>query len=147
MSSFARAIDIIKKYEGYSERAYPDSSTGGAPLHVWLRVSILPRRTAVKKGQCCSKRKALEYLQHDMEIIEGDIERLNLGIDASMQEALLSFIHSVGWDSFLYSNLIDLIEGENWPGATAENHVGFLTTIIAPSEVSLTGGEKKPRCF
>jgi len=45
---------------------------------------------------------------------------LNLGIDGSMREALISFIHSVGWDSFLYSNLIDLIEGENWPGATAE---------------------------
>jgi GH24 family phage-related lysozyme (muramidase) len=120
MSSFARAIDIIKKYEGYSERAYPDSSTGGAPYTFGYGSQYYPDGTAVKKGQCCSKRKALEYLQHDMEIIEGDIERLNLGIDASMQEALLSFIHSVGWDSFLYSNLIDLIEGENWSGATAE---------------------------
>ena len=120
MSSFARAIDIIKKYEGYSEHAYPDSSTGGAPYTFGYGSQYYPDGTAVKKGQCCSRQKALEYLQHDIGIIEADIERLNLGIDASMQEALISFIHSVGWEPFLYSNLIDLIEGENWPGATAE---------------------------
>jgi lysozyme len=120
MSSFARALNIIKKYEGYSECAYPDPSTGGAPYTFGYGSQYYPDGTAVKKGQCCSQQKALEYLQHDIEIIEGDIKRLNLGIDSSMQEALISFIHSVGWDSFLYSNLIDHIECENWSGATAE---------------------------
>jgi lysozyme len=120
MTCFARALNIIKKYEGYSERAYPDPSTGGAPYTFGYGSQYYPDGTAVKKGQCCSQRKALEYLQHDIEIIEGDIKRLNLGVDASMQEALISFIHSVGWDSFLYSNLIDQIECENWPGAIAE---------------------------
>ena len=120
MSCFARAFNIIKKYEGYSERAYPDPCTGGAPYTFGYGSQYYPDGTAVKKGQCCSKQKAVEYLQHDMEVIEGDIKRLNLGIDASMQEALISFVHSVGWDAFLYSNLIDLIECENWPGATTE---------------------------
>lgn len=120
MTCFARALNIIKKYEGYSERAYPDPSTGGAPYTFGYGSQYYPDGTAVKKGQRCSQQKALEYLQHDIEIIEGDIKRLNLGIDASMQEALISFIHSVGWDSFLYSNLIDQIECENWSGATAE---------------------------
>ena len=125
MSSFARAIDIIKKYEGYSECAYPDSSTGGAPYTFGYGSQYYPDGTAVKKGQCCSRQKALEYLQHDVGIIEEDVARLNLGIDVSMQEALISFIHSVGWDSFLYSNLIDLIEGENWPGATGNISLDF----------------------
>jgi lysozyme len=120
MSCFARALNIVKKYEGFSERAYPDTSTGGAPYTFGYGSQYYPDGAAVKKGQCCSQQKALEYLFHDMEIIEGDIKRLNLGIDASMQEALISFVHSVGWDAFLYSNLIDQIECENWPGATAE---------------------------
>ena len=120
MSCYARALNIIKKYEGYSERAYPDSSTGGAPYTFGYGSQYYPDGTAVKKGQCCSKQKALEYVLHDIEIIDEDIKRLNLGIDSSMQEALISFIHSVGWEAFLYSNLIDQIECENWPGATAE---------------------------
>lgn len=120
MSCFARALNIIKKYEGYSECAYPDSSTGGAPYTFGHGTQYYPDGTVVKKGQCCSKQKALEYVLHDIEIINEDIKRLNLGIDSSMQEALISFIHSVGWDAFLYSNLIDQIECENWPGATAE---------------------------
>ena len=120
MTCFVRALNIIKKYEGYSERAYPDPSTGGAPYTFGYGSQYYPDGTAVKKGQCCSQQKALEYLEHDMEIIEGDIKRLNLGLDTSMQEALISFVHSVGWDSFLYSNLIDQIECENWSGATAE---------------------------
>ena len=120
MSSFARAFNIIKKYEGYSEAAYPDPSTGGAPYTFGYGSQYYPDGTAVKKGQRCSKQKALEYLQHDVKIISADLVRLNLGLDEAMLEALISFIHSVGWDSFLYSNLIDLIEGENWPGATVE---------------------------
>ena len=120
MSCFARALNIIKKYEGYNERAYPDTSTGGAPYTFGYGSQYYPDGATVKKGQCCSKQKAIEYLIHDVEIIDADLKRLNLGIDASMHEALISFIHSVGWDAFLYSNLIDQIECENWPGATAE---------------------------
>jgi GH24 family phage-related lysozyme (muramidase) len=120
MSCFARALNIIKKYEGYSETAYPDSSTGGAPYTFGYGSQYYPDGSTVKKGQRCTKQKAIEYLVHDVEIIDADLKRLNLGIDGSMQEALISFIHSVGWDAFLYSNLIDQIECENWPGATTE---------------------------
>ena len=120
MSCFVRAINIIKKYEGYSERAYPDPVTGGAPYTFGYGSQYYPDGSAVKKGHCCTKQKAMEYLLHELEIIEEDLKRLNLGLDSSMQEALASFIHSVGWDAFLYSHLIDHIEGENWAGATAE---------------------------
>ena len=34
----------------------------------------------------------------------------------AMKQALISFIHSVGWESFLYSQIIDCIENENFAG-------------------------------
>jgi hypothetical protein len=37
-----------------------------------------------------------------------------------MRQALISFIHSVGWDPFLYSHVIDCIEAEDFCGATQE---------------------------
>ena len=100
MSCFARAIDIIKKYEGYSERAYPDPLTGGEPYTLGYGSQYYPDGTIVKKGQCCTKQKAMEYLLHDIEVIEGDLKRLNLGLDSAMTEALISFVHSVGWEPY-----------------------------------------------
>jgi hypothetical protein len=42
MSCFARAINIIKKYEGYSERAYPDPLTGGeAPTRLVMGLNTI----------------------------------------------------------------------------------------------------------
>lgn len=120
MSSSVRALDIIKKYEGYSERAYPDPATGEAPYTLGYGTQFYPDGSAVKRGQCCTKKKALEYLLHDIEIIEDDLKKLNLGLDSSMEEALGSFIHSVGWEAFLYSRIIDFIEDENWPGVVKE---------------------------
>ena len=70
MSCFARAIDIIKKYEGYSERAYPDPLTGGEPYTLGYGSQYYPDGTIVKKGQCCTKQKAMEYLLHDIEVID-----------------------------------------------------------------------------
>jgi hypothetical protein len=37
-----------------------------------------------------------------------------------MRQALISFIHSVGWEAFLYSRVIDCIEHEDLAGASEE---------------------------
>jgi len=34
-----------------------------------------------------------------------------------MEEALVSFIHSIGWDPFLYSEIIDYCDKEEWIAA------------------------------
>jgi lysozyme len=146
MSCFARAINIIKKYEGYSERAYPDPLTGGEPYTLGYGSQYYPDGTIVKKGQCCTKQKAMEYLLHDIEVIEGDLKRLNLGLDGAMTEALVSFVHSVGWEPFLYSQLIDNIECENWPGLPQYSPPGSLGKISVSLVGLLTGVGRKRNC-
>jgi hypothetical protein len=37
-----------------------------------------------------------------------------------MKQALISFVHSVGWKPFLYSALIDCIDVEDWEGVIEE---------------------------
>jgi hypothetical protein len=37
-----------------------------------------------------------------------------------MQQALISFIHSIGWEPFLYSQIIDCMEQENISGVCEE---------------------------
>jgi GH24 family phage-related lysozyme (muramidase) len=135
MSDFARAINLIKKYEGYSEKAYPDQVTGVAPYTFGYGTQYYPDGSPVKQGHCCTERKALEYLAHEVEIIDHELTRLNLGLDDSMRNALISFIHSIGWEPFLYSEIIDQIEIECW-GAAAEE----ITRWIFDSYYKVIGG-------
>lgn len=120
MSDFSAAIELIRKYEGYNEKAYPDSSTDGEPYTIGYGTQFYPDGSPVKRGHLCTKRKALEYLYHELEVLDTELKKLNLGLDECMYQALLSFIHSVGWNSFLYSNIIDYLEQEDWRGASEE---------------------------
>jgi lysozyme len=135
MADFRRAINIIKKYEGYSEKAYPDPNTGGAPYTIGYGTQYYPDGSPVKQGHRCTQHKALEYLFHEVELIDDELTRLNLGLDASMREALISFIHSIGWEPFLYSEIIDAVENEYWGGAAEE-----ITHWIFDSYYKVIGG-------
>jgi lysozyme len=120
MSDFSAAINIIRKYEGFNEKAYADPTTGGEPYTIGYGSQFYPDGSPVKKGQCCSKQKALEYLFHEVSVIDTQLLKLNLGLDDSMRQALVSFVHSIGWEPFLYSRVIDAIEHEDFCGATEE---------------------------
>lgn len=120
MSDLSRAVNLIRKYEGFNEKAYADPSTGGDPYTIGFGTQFYPDGSPVKKGQYCSQEKALEYLFHEVSVIEAQLLGLNLGLDDCMRQALISFIHSVGWESFLYSRIIDYVEAEDFAGATGE---------------------------
>jgi lysozyme len=120
MSDLSRAINLIRKYEGFNEKAYPDPHTGAEPYTIGFGTQFYPDGSPVKKGQCCSQEKALEYLFYEINVIESQLLKQNLGLDDNMRQALVSFIHSVGWESFLYSHIIDHVEAEDFSSATAE---------------------------
>jgi len=120
MSDFSRAVNLIRKYEGFSEKAYPDLSTGGEPYTIGYGTQYYPDGSPVKQGQRCSQEKALQYLFHEVQIIDGQLTKLNLGLDDCMRQALISFIHSIGWESFLYSEIIDTLETSDFCAVTQE---------------------------
>jgi lysozyme len=120
MANLIHTINLICKYEGFNEKAYPDPETGGAPFTIGYGTQYYPDGSPVKQGHCCTKEKAFEYLTHEISCIDDDLEDLHLHIDNFMRSALISFIHSVGWKPFLYSHIIDCIEQENWGGVVDE---------------------------
>ena len=120
MFYLVNATDIICKYEGFNESAYPDPLTGGMPYTLGYGTQFYPDGSPVKRGQYCTREKALEYLQHEISCIEDDLDDLHIHIDNAMRQALISFIHSVGWKPFLYSSIIEQIEQENWAAVTEE---------------------------
>lgn len=120
MYLYQDALSIIKAFEGFNEKAYPDPVTGGSPYTLGYGTQFYPDGSQVKQGHCCTKEKALEYLLYEINIIADEIDKLNLDLDLYMKQGLISFIHSVGWDSFLYSSIIDQCEAENYILAAQE---------------------------
>jgi lysozyme len=120
MYLYQDALCIIKTFEGFNEKAYPDPATGGNPYTLGYGTQFYPDGSQVKQGHCCTKEKALEYLFNEINIIADEIDKLNLEIDLCMKQGLISFIHSVGWNSFLYSSIIDHCETENYVLAAQE---------------------------
>jgi lysozyme len=120
MADFSLAINLIRKYEGFNEKAYPDPSTGKEPYTIGYGTQFYPDGAPVKAGQYCTKEKALEYLFNEINVIEQQLNKLNLDLDNYMQQALISFIHSIGWEPFLYSQIIDCMEQENISGVCEE---------------------------
>lgn len=120
MSDFSSAINLICKYEGFNEKAYPDPVTGAEPYTIGYGTQFYPDGSPVKKSQLCSKEKALEYLFHEVNLIDAQLAKLNLGLNRSMQQALISFVHSIGWEPFLYSSIIDHLERDDLKGVAEE---------------------------
>ena len=120
MDNYRQAIDLICRYEGFNELAYPDPQTGAEPYTIGFGTQYYPDGSVVKKTQCCTQRKALEYLVDELTVLNTELLKLNLGLDECMHQALLSFCHSVGWESFLYSSIIDCLEVDDYVGVTEE---------------------------
>jgi len=135
MSDFSHAINLIRKYEGFSEKAYPDLTTGGEPYTIGYGTQFYPDGSPVRPGQRCSKEKALQYLFYEVQIIDTQLAKLNLGLDDCMRQALISFIHSIGWQPFLYSSIIDAMETEDFCTATRE-----MSSWIFDAEHKVIGG-------
>ena len=108
MRKFHEAVELIRKYEGFSEKAYPSGEEGYYTMGYGTQ--FYPDGSPVKQGQWCTKEKALEYLYQEIREIQASLNDLRLNLDYSMEQALISFVHSIGWNPFLYSNIIDEIE-------------------------------------
>jgi GH24 family phage-related lysozyme (muramidase) len=120
MSDLSHAINLIRKYEGFSERAFSDPDTGTDPYTIGYGTQFYPDGSPVKRGQFCTKEKALEYLFHEVEVIDTQLQKLNLGLDTHMRQALISFVHSIGWDPFFYSDIVDALERDHTAGVVHE---------------------------
>ena len=120
MTDYTDSINLICKYSGFNEKAYPDPFTGGEPYTIGYGTQFYPDGSPVKRGQLCSKEKALEYLFHEVDVIDTQLTKLNIVLTHSVRQALISFIHSIGWESFFYSSIVDNLETDDLPEITAE---------------------------
>lgn len=107
-----QAIELIKKYEGFSSKAYL------CPANVWTigygttRVNGKP----VTSGMTCTEQQAEEYLKNDLQVFAKAVNRLvKVPLTENQFSALLSFTYNLGVGALEKSTLLKkLNEGSYW---------------------------------
>lgn len=107
------AIDLIKKYEGLSLKAYK------CPASVWTvgyGTTVYPDGTPVKSGDVVTKDKA-EALLLDYVINKIMPNIRDLGLSDNQEAALASLIYNIGWGAFAKSKCYKAIKAKDWETA------------------------------
>lgn len=97
-----RGIDLIKQFEGYSSKAYPDPATGGAPWTIGYGTI-----KGVKPGMIITAEQAEKMLRDDVAKFESGVSSLVTAPTTQGQfDAMVSLAYNIGLGNFGKSTLL-----------------------------------------
>lgn len=97
-----RGIDLIKQFEGYSSKAYPDPATGGAPWTIGYGTI-----KGVKPGMIITAEQAEKMLRDDVAKFESGVSSLITAPTTQGQfDAMVSLAYNIGLGNFGKSTLL-----------------------------------------
>lgn len=97
-----RGIDLIKQFEGYSSKAYPDPATGGAPWTIGYGTT-----NGVKPGMIITAEQAERMLRDDIAKFESGVSSLITAPTTQGQfDAMVSLAYNIGLGNFGKSTLL-----------------------------------------
>lgn len=97
-----RGIDLIKQFEGYSSKAYPDPATGGAPWTIGYGTT-----KGVKSGMIITAEQAEKMLRDDVAKFESGVSSLITSPTTQGQfDAMVSLAYNIGLGNFGKSTLL-----------------------------------------
>lgn len=117
----AAGLALIKEFEGLRLTAYPDPGTGGHPWTIGIGTTVYPNGRAVFRGDTCTEQQALEYLSHDLQTFEREVERMVLvPVNENQFSALVSFAYNVGPAALRKSTMLRFINAHRFADAAGE---------------------------
>lgn len=97
-----KGIELIKQFEGYSSKAYPDPATGGAPWTIGYGTT-----KGVKPGMIITAEQAEKMLRDDVEKFESGVSSLITAPTTQGQfDAMVSLAYNIGLGNFGKSTLL-----------------------------------------
>ena len=97
-----RGIDLIKQFEGYSSKAYPDPATGGAPWTIGYGTT-----KGVKPGMVITAQQAEKMLRDAVAKFESGVSSLVTAPTTQGQfDAMVSLAYNIGLGNFGKSTLL-----------------------------------------
>lgn len=116
MQTSQRGIEIIKRFEGLSLRAYADPATGGEPYTIGYGST-----TDVEPGDSITPEGAERLLREDLKNAERAVEQLvTVPLNANQHAALVSFVFNLGFGNLASSTLLKRINAGDYEGAAQE---------------------------
>lgn len=97
-----RGIDLIKQFEGYSSKAYPDPATGGGPWTIGYGTT-----KGVKPGMVITAEQAEKMLRDDVAKFESGVSALlKVPTTQGQFDAMVSLTYNIGLGNFGKSTLL-----------------------------------------
>lgn len=97
-----RGIDLIKQFEGYSSKAYPDPATGGVPWTIGYGTT-----RGVKPGMVITAEQAEKMLRDDVAKFGSGVSSLITAPTTQGQfDAMVSLAYNIGLGNFGKSTLL-----------------------------------------
>ena len=125
-------IKLIKDFEGFSSKAYPDPKTGGVPWTIGYGTTKYPSGSPVKKGDSITPAQAELYLREDVKKFANSVDALvTAPLKQCQHDALVSFVYNLGATNFRNSTLLKKLNAKDYKGAAEE----FLRWVSPGSSV------------
>jgi len=117
MKTSEQGINMIKEFEKYSDVAYPDPGTGGAPFTIGWGHTF-----RVKPDQRCDRMQADYWLRHqDVPNAEQGVNRyVKVPLKQHQFDALVSFVFNLGVRNLKSSTLLKKLNARDYAGAAKE---------------------------
>lgn len=102
MQISAKGIELIKIFEGFESKAYPDPATGGKPYTIGFGTTRYPDGREVKLGDTCMPEQAEVWLRDYLQRID---PKITVELNDNQLGAIASFIYNLGTSNWLTSTL------------------------------------------
>ncbi|MFC4763274.1 LysM peptidoglycan-binding domain-containing protein [Dyella koreensis] len=104
-------VKMIEGFEGYSEKAYPDPGTGGAPWTIGYG-----HTGGVQPGQTITRAQAEAYLKQDLGWAQDAVRKnVHVPINQNQFDALVSLTYNLGANG--YPGLLSKLNSGDYAGA------------------------------
>lgn len=127
-----KGVALIKEFEGFSAKAYPDPKTGGRPYTIGYGTTTYPSGKPVSPGESCTREQAEQYLRNDLKKFESAVsDTVHAPLTQGQFDALVSFVYNLGPSRLGSSTLLKKLEALDYAGAANE----FLKWVSPGSNV------------
>jgi len=114
-------LDLIKSFEGWRAKAYPDPATGGAPWTIGYGHTTAAGPPTVSRGLTITQDEGEAILERDLLAVERTVAGLvKVKLTDNQFAALVSFTFNLGGGNFRKSTLLKKVNAGDFAGAAKE---------------------------
>jgi lysozyme len=113
-----RCVELIKHFEGFRKKAYPDPGTHGEPFTIGYGTTVYPNGKRVRGRDVITPEQGEEFLRHDLQKFAAAVTNaVKVALTDNQYSALVSFTYNVGAANLKRSKLLQKLNQEDYLGA------------------------------